>query len=778
MNNTTGIGGPGISGGETLTAPPGDNSNKLADTAFVAASSPVSAALTSASDTNVTITLGGSPTTALLAATSITAGWAGTLAAARLNANVVQAFTNDTNVTASITAQNATLSWSGTLAVTRGGTGGGTASGTLLDNITGFSSTGFINRTGAGAYSFIANPIPGTNGGTGINNGAFTLTLGASFTLNGGGTLSVASGKTYTVSNSLTFTGTDATSFAFPTISDTVGCLGTAQTWTAQNIQNVASTIVSATAASLDDFKIAAAVTTITGNTGSPITKLAKVGIYQPTLTDSSAVTVTDASTLYIDNAPAAAGSVTITNAWAIRVGTGNVEFSGTGNVLGTIMSGTWNGSVIGAQYGGTGLATLTAHAVLIGEGTGNVSFATIGTAGRLLIDQGAGADPSFNAVSGAITITSGGVSSIQIFASEAQAEAGTNNTVVMTPQGVSQGGQANDRGFKNIGGRNGGLEVWQRGTSIAVAASTTAYTLDGWYIKTGANQASVIAQEAGLTNNSRYSARVQRNSGQTGTATVTFGFPLDVDEAIKAAGNALVLQFTTSTGANWSPSSGTLTYNVYFGTAAPTKQVNGYLGQTNPISGSVNLAQGASAATTFSSVSSAAGTGITQGEIQFTWTPSGTAGANDWVQIDDVDLRVVPTGLAAAKPVFERSDFMFDLARCQRHYWKTFPYGTTVATQAGLTGAVTYIVVQTGANYFSVTCSFPVTMRATPSITFYNPINNNAKWYNNNLSADSGNAAAAGAGDRAFNLVNNPQVVGDTVPDTCYIHASADASI
>ena len=75
-------------------------------------------ALTRTDDTNVTATLGGSPTTALVNAASITLGW------------------------------------TGTLAVARGGTGGGTASGTLLDNITAFSGTGYIRRTGAGAYAF------------------------------------------------------------------------------------------------------------------------------------------------------------------------------------------------------------------------------------------------------------------------------------------------------------------------------------------------------------------------------------------------------------------------------------------------------------------------------------------------------------------------------------------------------------------------------------------------------------------------------------------------
>lgn len=48
-----------------------------------AAASPTAAALTKGDDTNVTLTLGGTPATALLQATSITAGWTGTLSAAR-----------------------------------------------------------------------------------------------------------------------------------------------------------------------------------------------------------------------------------------------------------------------------------------------------------------------------------------------------------------------------------------------------------------------------------------------------------------------------------------------------------------------------------------------------------------------------------------------------------------------------------------------------------------------------------------------------------------------
>jgi uncharacterized protein DUF5907 len=62
-----------------------------------------------------------------------------------------------------------------------------------------------------------------------------------------------------------------------------------------------------------------------------------------------------------------------------------------------TITTGVWNGTVITPTYGGTGLATLTNHAVLVGAGTSDVAFATVGTQGATLQDQGASANPVFS---------------------------------------------------------------------------------------------------------------------------------------------------------------------------------------------------------------------------------------------------------------------------------------------------------------------------------------------------------------------------------------------
>lgn len=69
----------------------------------------------------------------------------------------------------------------GIVPVASGGTNCAAASGTCLDNITGFNSTGLIRRTGPGAYSF-GTTVSIAEGGTGATtqSGALTAVLGSS----------------------------------------------------------------------------------------------------------------------------------------------------------------------------------------------------------------------------------------------------------------------------------------------------------------------------------------------------------------------------------------------------------------------------------------------------------------------------------------------------------------------------------------------------------------------------------------------------------------------
>lgn len=59
-------------------------------------------------------------------------------------------------------------------------------------------------------------------------------------------------------------------------------------------------------------------------------------------------------------------------------------------SIVGTITSGTWNGSVLTTQYGGLGVSTTTAWTVLLGSGTnGHVATTSGGTSGQFLTHQG-----------------------------------------------------------------------------------------------------------------------------------------------------------------------------------------------------------------------------------------------------------------------------------------------------------------------------------------------------------------------------------------------------
>ena len=110
------------------------------------------------------------------------------------------------------------------------------------------------------------------------------------------------------------------------------------------------------------------------------------------------------------------------------------------------------------------------------------------------------------------------------------------------------------------------------------------------------------------------------------------------------------------------------------------------------------------------------------------------------------VGLTLTGSGVSFARPVlnrgpalepFERLPSGLALMQCQRFYAKTFPLATAPAFDAGLTGALfSYAIVSNGIP--SVRWQFPVPMRAAPTLTFYNPLANNAQW-----SAGGANALA-----------------------------------
>ena len=186
----------------------------------------------------------------------------------------------------------------------------------VVPSVAALSSLASIGTVTVGTWN--ATVIGGTYGGTGVNNGASTITIGGNVTHAGAFTT--------------TLTVTANTSVTLPT----------------------SGTLLST----------AAAVTGAQGGTG--------VNNGASTITIGGNVTVSGAFTT----------TLTVTAATSVTLPTS-----------GTLLS---TAAAVTPAQGGTGLATLTAHGVMLGEGVGNVAFAAIGTAGRVLVDQGAGTDPVF----------------------------------------------------------------------------------------------------------------------------------------------------------------------------------------------------------------------------------------------------------------------------------------------------------------------------------------------------------------------------------------------
>lgn len=94
-------------------------------------------------------------------------------------------------------------------------------------------------------------------------------------------------------------------------------------------------------------------------------------------------------------------------------------------------------GGTATASQGGTGLSTLTAHAVMLGEGISAISFATTGTAGRFLIDQGV-ADPVFQPASGDVSVISTGAHTVlAVHGVSYPASPSTNTVPVVTSSNI-----------------------------------------------------------------------------------------------------------------------------------------------------------------------------------------------------------------------------------------------------------------------------------------------------------------------------------------------------
>jgi hypothetical protein len=264
----------------------------------------------------------------------------------------------------------------------------------------------------------------------------------------------------------------------------------------------------------------------------------------------------------------------------------------------------------------------------------------------------------------------------------------------------------------------NSAANVWQRGTSIAVAASSTAYTADRWYIATNANQAVTVSRQAtsDTTNLAfiQYCQRIQRNSGQTGTGAIYESQFFENINSTPFIGKTITFSFYARAGANFSATSNALEFYVQTGTGTD-QGAGAWTGQASAIATTGTLT------TTWQRFTATATipTSATQIKVITGWTPTGTAGTNDYYELTGVQMDV---GSVALPFRTNGSTYALELAACQRYYYRNTQAASGVAiTNNG--GSVTTTIAETNTK-------LPVTMRVAPnsmdtsSIAWYNYAN------------------------------------------------------
>lgn len=318
----------------------------------------------------------------------------------------------------------------------------------------------------------------------------------------------------------------------------------------------------------------------------------------------------------------------------------------------------------------------------------------------------------------------------------------------------------------------------WQRGTSIGSIANTATATADYWYAIGGASSSITVSQaaQAGV-NGFTKAIQFARTAANTDTAVVHLGQVFDTaDYGTSMQGKIVCWSFYTLAGANYSAINNAFGYKLYAGTGSNqgyASMVAGtWTGSTTPISGTVAI-------TTLAQVSSACAqipSNATEWGIDYFWTPGGTAGANDWVQLNRVQLEsIADTVLSMAKPTaFENRSAGIETWLSQRRAWVLKEPAASISVAPSGQGASTTTCV--------LSVPFPTTMRAAPTLSATGTALSTLTWTITHVVTNTALATpflAATTGGHTVNVANMTATVasGLTAGQTCTLTGAGGGS-
>jgi hypothetical protein len=254
----------------------------------------------------------------------------------------------------------------------------------------------------------------------------------------------------------------------------------------------------------------------------------------------------------------------------------------------------------------------------------------------------------------------------------------------------------------------NSAFQIWQRGTSISYS-NNQAYSADRWLAQlpgTGTVSRQVTGDTTNLPN-IQYCARVQRTSGQTTTTGHFLYQNFESVNSIPFTGKTVTYSFYARKGTNYSATSNALVANLYSGTGTDQNVLSSYTGFATVATTTATL----TATWQRFSVTGTVATSATELALGFSFTPTGTAGADDYFEVTGVQLEV---GSVATPFKTYAGTIQGELAACQRYYFKA-------------TASSAYTTFGVGANYSTtatqIHVNHPVQMRIGPASVDYSTL-------------------------------------------------------
>ena len=206
----------------------------------------------------------------------------------------------------------------------------------------------------------------------------------------------------------------------------------------------------------------------------------------------------------------------------------------------------------------------------------------------------------------------------------------------------------------------NGNFDVWQRGTSFASIGSGSAYSADRWnYFRGGYVTQGTYSRVASGIDGVKYAMRIQRDSGTPSTQQLYIAQSLESVNSVPFQGKIVTLSFRARAGVNFSSISASLFVELFTGTGTD-ENINGITGALAPISSIATLTTTWQTFTYTGTISATAN----QLFVRLNNVPVGTAGANDYYEIAQVQLN-----LGSVAFPFQPKFYAEELINCQRYY-------------------------------------------------------------------------------------------------------------